>query len=205
MTPPGLLLDLGLQLHMLAILLLSAHFRKIVRGIDKMINGEPEPGERSSSNVPWDIVFMVAIVGLILLGSIAAILSGLFSLGDIFTLLLTTLWVIVLVGLGLWFRHYAKKVISLSTKSVKPLQISTDINRNRVSFDMWDTSFRAAINDYAELLDETPPTIQEWAMGYPALSADDIGASYARALAQWETDDRLVRSALINSCDFEGD
>ena len=86
MTPPGLLLDLGLQLHMLAILLLSAHFRKIVRGIDKMINGEPEPGERSSSNVPWDIVFMVAIVGLILLGSIAAILSGLFSLGDIFTL-----------------------------------------------------------------------------------------------------------------------
>ena len=70
-----------------------------------------------------------------------------------------------------------KKVISLSTKNVKPLQISTDINRNRVSFDMWDTSFRAAINDYAELLDETPPTIQEWAMGYPALSADDIGAS----------------------------
>ena len=52
-----------------------------------------------------------------------------------------------------------KKVISLSTKNVKPLQISTDINRNRVSFDMWDTSFRAAINDYAELLDETPPTI----------------------------------------------
>ena len=38
-TPPGLLVDLGLQLHMLAILLLSAHFRKIVRGIDKMING----------------------------------------------------------------------------------------------------------------------------------------------------------------------
>ena len=113
-TPPGLLLDLGLQLHMLAILLLSAHFRKIVRGIDKMINGEPEPGERSSSNVPWDIVFMVAIVGLILLGSIVAILSGLFSLGDIFTVLLISLWVIVLVGLGLWFRHYAKKVISLT-------------------------------------------------------------------------------------------
>ena len=57
---------------------------------------------------------MVAIVSLILLGSIVAILSGLFSLGDIFTLLLTTLWVIVLVGLGLWFRHYANKVISLT-------------------------------------------------------------------------------------------
>ena len=123
-TPPGLLLDLGLQLHMLAILLLSAHFRKIVRGIDKMINGEPEPGERSSSNVPWDIVFMVAIVGLILLGSIAAILSGLFSLGDIFTLLLTTLWVIVLVGLGLWFRHYAKKVISLTRTPTPTLALA---------------------------------------------------------------------------------
>jgi len=69
--------------------------------------------------VPWDIVFMVAIVGLILLGSIVAILSGLFSLGDIFTVLLISLWVIVLVGLGLWFRHYAKKVISL-TRTLTP-------------------------------------------------------------------------------------
>ena len=92
--PPGLLLDLGLQLHMVAILLLSAHFRKIVRGIDQMINGDgkQDPADRRASTsrfkVPWDIVFMVAIVGLILLGSIAAILSGLFSLGDVFTLLL---------------------------------------------------------------------------------------------------------------------
>ena len=117
--PPGLLLDLGLQLHMVAILLLSAHFRKIVRGIDQMINGDgkQDPADRRASTsrfkVPWDIVFMVAIVGLILLGSIAAILSGLFSLGDVFTLLLTAAWVIILVGLGLWFRYYANKVISM--------------------------------------------------------------------------------------------
>jgi hypothetical protein len=114
---PGLLVDFGLQLHMVAILLLSAHFRKIVRSIDKMINGDgkqdPTDGERSSSKVPWDIVFMVAIVGLILMGSISAILSGLFSLPDVFTLLLTAVWVIILVGLGVWFRHYANKVISM--------------------------------------------------------------------------------------------
>ena len=50
-TPAGLLLDLGLQLHMLAILLLSAHFRKIVRGIDKMINGDgaQEQADRRAS------------------------------------------------------------------------------------------------------------------------------------------------------------
>ena len=64
--------------------------------------------------MPWHIVFMVAIVGLILLGSIVAILSGLFSLNDIFTLIIITLWVMILVGLGLWFRHYANKVISLT-------------------------------------------------------------------------------------------
>lgn len=134
---------------MVGILLLSAHFRKIVRGIDKMINGDGDKspqdssqanrrgstsrfsltGERSSSKVPWDIVFMVAIVGLILLGSIAAILSGLFSLGDVFTLLLTAAWVVILVGLGLWFRYYANKVISMmkgSTGLSKGLQDRID-------------------------------------------------------------------------------
>ena len=74
--------------------------------------------------MPWDIVFMVAIVSLILLGSIVAILSGLFSLGDIFTVLLISLWVIVLVGLGLWFRHYAKKVISLTRTPTPTLALA---------------------------------------------------------------------------------
>ena len=129
--PPGLLLDLWMPLHSVGILLLSAHFRKIVRGIDKMINGDGEKkpqdpagrrastsrfsltGESSSSKVPWDIVFMVAIVTLILLGSITAVLLGLFSLGDVFTLLVTAAWCIILVSLGVWFRYYANKVISM--------------------------------------------------------------------------------------------
>ena len=82
-----------------------------------------------------------------------------------------------------------KKVISLSTKSVSKLQISTDINRNRVSFDLWNVSFRAAINNYASLLEETPPSIQEWAQDYPSHSPDEVGEAYARALVAWNDDD----------------
>ena len=67
---------------------------------------------------------MVAIVGLILLGSIVAILSGLFSLNDIFTLIIITLWVMILVGLGLWFRHYANKVISLTRTRTPTLALA---------------------------------------------------------------------------------
>ena len=98
-----------------------------------------------------------------------------------------------------------KKVISLSTKNVVKLQISTDINRNRVSFDLWNISFRAAVNEYAALLEETPPTIQEWAQDYPSFSPDDVGAAYARALMAWQDDDMLVSNAIINTCDFSGD
>lgn len=145
-----LLIDLGFELHMIGTLLLSAHFRKICRGIEKMVNGEGgkrrsskrrssvarESNQRRASineedltnantNAPtirWDLVFIFAVVSMILLQFTSAVLQGLFSLLDMFTILVWCLIAFVTASIGLWFRHYATKVIRMMSQSTSMSQ-----------------------------------------------------------------------------------
>ena len=169
-----ILLDIGFQLQVIGTLLLSAHFRKIVRGIDRMINGDggkaskPQAAERSrrastsvrssisgafsrkkrsstidmddlasgksNSKIPWDIVFMIALVGTVLMQFVSAVLTGLFIANELFTTVVVLLSAFILTSIGLWFRHYANKVIGLmkaSTGVSKGLQDRIDrLSRN---------------------------------------------------------------------------
>lgn len=57
-----------------------------------------------------------------------------------------------------------KRVTSLKTSLVKALKISSDTDRNRVSFNVWDATFRSAIGKhYSRMLDEDPPSLIDFA------------------------------------------
>jgi len=141
------LIDLGFELHMIGTLLLSTHFRKICRGIEKMVNGEQGQGRkrRSSSNlrgtsnneedlvtntdssgVRWDLVFVFAVVTMILLQFTASVMQGVFSLQDNITIFVWFLIAFVTASIGVWFRHYANKVIRMMSQSASMSQSLLD-------------------------------------------------------------------------------
>jgi len=150
-----LLIDLGFELHMIGTLLLSAHFRKICAGIEKMVNGEggkTRPSKRRSSvakqknnprrasineedlanadtNAPavrWDLIFIFAVGTMILLQFTVAVLQGLFSLLDMVSMLVWCLIAFVTASIGLWFRHYANKVVRMMSQSTSMSQALLD-------------------------------------------------------------------------------
>ena len=99
-----------------------------------------------------------------------------------------------------------KTLTSLKTHSVKKLTISTDANRNRVSFELWDATFRACVGThYSRQLDEECTTLKEYANMFPRYTPEDLGTAYANALQSWDEDGALVAAAIISTCDFDGD
>ena len=99
-----------------------------------------------------------------------------------------------------------KRVTSLKTEGVKALKFSSDANRNRVAFDLWNATFRAAIGDhYSRLLDERPPTFITFAADYPGHSEESVAASYVHAQEVWREDSQLVCNAITRTCNFEDD
>lgn len=99
-----------------------------------------------------------------------------------------------------------RTITSLKTSGITKLTISTDTNRNRVSFEVWDATLRASIGEhYSRLLDEECMKLIEYASLFPSYSPDELGAAYSLALQTWDEDGMLVASAIISTCDFAGD
>ena len=72
------------------------------------------------------------------------------------------------------------KGVSLNTKNVKHLIISTDTNRNRISFDLWEQTFRAAVGAYySRMLKEVPPPLGEYQKLFPQHSETEVAAAFA--------------------------
>ena len=87
------------------------------------------------------------------------------------------------------FEHERKLPLQLNTKTVIKLKLDANAATNRVSFECYNTTLRAAIGDYELFLDKDPPTPEEWRSQNLSLpnSSDggDPGAAYVKFLQTW--------------------
>ena len=100
----------------------------------------------------------------------------------------------------------------LSTKEVTKLELTDDLIVNRKKWEVYDATLRAALGEYARFLDSnSPPTVEQWCSTFSQLNDADSagnfnaglhGAAFLKHLERWRHRERLVKNAIVVTCDF---